>query len=148
MHAKLRSQISSMESEPSSNEETVVVNFCNEIKDFEYSVNRTELRIQGIFVKYFNEQCRQGVLGNFSKTRLAKFADQIIDKLKEFSTEPQEHAKNIRELVEAFKNLMINLNLVIKSELDFEHYFEILCNLINLKTPDTNKADTDEWEID
>lgn len=29
--------------------------FCNEIKDFEYSVNRTELRIQGIFVKYFNE---------------------------------------------------------------------------------------------
>jgi len=55
MHAKLRSQISSMESQPSSNEETVVVTFCNEIKDFEYSVNRTELRIQGIFVKYFNE---------------------------------------------------------------------------------------------
>lgn len=34
--------------------------FCNEIKGFEYSVNLTELRIQGIFVKYFNEQCRQG----------------------------------------------------------------------------------------
>ena len=31
--------------------------FCIEIKEFEYSVNKTELRIQGIFVKYFNEQC-------------------------------------------------------------------------------------------
>jgi len=43
---------------------------------------------------------------------------------------------------------MISLNLVIKSELDFEHYFETLCNLINLKTPDSIEADTDEWEID
>ena len=32
--------------------------FCVDIKEFEYSVNKTELRIQGIFVKYFNEQCR------------------------------------------------------------------------------------------
>ena len=35
--------------------EPVEVVFCKEIRDFEYSVNRTELRIQGIFVKYFNE---------------------------------------------------------------------------------------------
>ena len=49
--------------------------FCKEIKDFEYSVNRTELRIQGIFVKYFNEQCLSGTLGTISKAKLSKFAD-------------------------------------------------------------------------
>ena len=49
--------------------------FCVEIKEFEYSVNMTELRIQGIFVKYFNEQCRQGNLGQFSQSKLNRFAD-------------------------------------------------------------------------
>ena len=88
------------------------------------------------------------MLGNFSKTKLAKFADQIIEKLKEFSTEPHEHSKNIRELVEAFKNLIISLNLVIKSELDFEHYFKTLCDLIKLKTSPTIEVETDKWEID
>ena len=62
--------------------------FCNEIKDFEYSVNLTELRIQGIFVKYFNEQCRQGTHGTFSKGKLVKFADQIIEKLEDFAEAP------------------------------------------------------------
>lgn len=60
MHTKLRSQILSMESDADliSSESAIVTTFCSEIKDFEYSVNKTELRIQGIFVKYFNEQCR------------------------------------------------------------------------------------------
>ena len=41
---------------------------------------------------------------------------------------------------------MINLNLVIKSEMDFEHYFEILCNLIKLNEEPTQ--DQQLWEID
>lgn len=133
-----------MESDPdliTSSEAATVTTFCSEIKDFEYSVNKTELRIQGIFVKYFNEQCRQGVLGNFSKTKLARFANQIVEKLEEFSNQPQEHSKNIRELIEAFKNLMISLNLVISSEVDFERYFGTLCNFIDLKTTSLGTKD-------
>ena len=57
MQAKLKSQILSMTNHRSGLSELLPVEkaFCNEIKDFEYSVNLTELRIQGIFVKYFNE---------------------------------------------------------------------------------------------
>ena len=112
-------------------EATIATAVCSEIKDFEYSVNKTELRVQGIFVKYFNEQCRQGILGNFSKSKISRFANQIVDKLNEFNQEPPHtHEKNIRELVEAFKNLMISLNLVIESEADFEAYFATLCNFV------------------
>ena len=89
--------------------------FCSEIKDFEYSVNLTELRIEGIFVKYFNEQCKLETLGTFSKGRLAKFADQIIAQLDEFAGEAAKHEKKVLELVEAFKNLIIKLNLAIKT---------------------------------
>lgn len=76
MQAKLKSQILSMTQTRSGLSELPVQKaFCNEIKDFEYSVNLTELRIQGIFVKYFNEQCRQGAHGTFSRGKLAKFAE-------------------------------------------------------------------------
>ena len=50
----------------------------------------------------------------------------------------------MRELVEAFKNLIVSLNLVIKSDLDFDNYFETLCNLIQLQS----NVDQDNWEID
>ena len=73
-------------------------------------------------------------MGTFSKSRLSKFADQIIDQLEEFTADPIAHEKNVLELVEAFKNLIISLDLVIKSEMDFEHYFEILCGIIKVTT--------------
>ena len=48
---------------------------------------------------------------------------------------------------------MISLNLVIKSELDFEHYFETLCNLINLQNSEEEEKaviveNTDPWHIE
>ena len=61
--------------ESNDGQEPIEVAFCKEIRDFEYTVNRTELRIQGIFVKYFNEQCRVGNLGTYSQSKLALFAD-------------------------------------------------------------------------
>ena len=39
-------------------------------------------------------------------------------------------------MVEAFKNLVISLNLAIKSEEDFERYFETLCGFIKLQNED------------
>ena len=36
------------------------VGFCNVVRDFEYSVNQKELRIQDIFVKHFNSEYSKG----------------------------------------------------------------------------------------
>ena len=43
---------------------------------------------------------------------------------------------------------MINLNLTIKSEQDFDHYFEILCALINLEPRGEDQTrEQQTWEI-
>jgi len=83
-------------------------------------------------------------LGTFSQGKLARFADQIIEQLIEFTAEAELHHKNVLELVEAFKNLVISLKLVIKSEQDFERYFETLCNLIKLGDGSPSES---SWDI-
>jgi len=43
-----------------------------------------------------------------------------------------EREQNIEELVKAFKNLVIHLGLNIRTQADFDKYFETLCNLIRV----------------
>ena len=57
------------------------IQFCNVVRDFEYSVNQKELRIQDIFVKYFNSEYSKGVQDHFNAEKKSKFASKLIEKL-------------------------------------------------------------------
>jgi hypothetical protein len=112
------------------------IGFCNVVRDFEYSINQKELRIQDIFVKYFNSEYSKGVQDHFNAEKKSKFASKLIEKLQQIrELSPNENFAdrdtNIEELVKAFKNLVMYMDLAIDRD-DFSRYFETLCDLIKL----------------
>jgi histidyl-tRNA synthetase len=112
------------------------IGFCNVVRDFEYSINQKELRIQDIFVKYFNSEYSKGVQDHFNAEKKSKFASKLIEKLQQIrELSPNENFvdrdTNIEELVKAFKNLVMYMDLAIDRD-DFSRYFETLCDLIKL----------------
>ena len=60
-----------------------VEKFCSVLIDFEYSVNREELRIDDIFVNHFNDPDLTPKELGFPTEKKESFARAVIDRLKE-----------------------------------------------------------------
>ena len=89
-------------------------NFQTEIAEFSYSVNRQELRIENIFVKFFNLAVqRNEQRDEFSVSKKELFAREIIQLLEKLSPAekpvPKENQEKVEELIKAFKNLVVSL---------------------------------------
>lgn len=54
------------------------ISFFDKLIEFEYSVNKRELRVEDIFVRHFNNS------NEFKPSDIENFAQKIIEKLKEF----------------------------------------------------------------
>ena len=88
-------------------------------------------------MKYFNSEYPKGGQEHFNADKKSKFASKLIEKLQQISKlSPNDNFadrdQNIEELVKAFKNLVMHMDLVIEKD-DFNRYFETLCELIKLE---------------
>lgn len=115
--------------------------YLTDIANFSYSVNDKELRIQNIFVKYFNLAVQRNEHSDmFSREKKQSFAEEIIrllgDLCKHDEPVAKENHEKVEELAKAFHNLVESLRYEVP-----DRELSTLFKLIRVHKTESNQRD-------